>query len=183
MKRFFFVFSVILVIFLLISAGAVAVDEFWSIKPTSNGANFLGGYCISSIPYYGGPLNYPNGDLFLIRRASAGELKPDDAVLYSSGMNWLVKSGGITRVMEESVVVTRSDGVLAEVPKESVWGVYVVRAPSLAEILGVMKSGLAIGVFAAVHIFSIVLWRVLPARELTTDSLSKSDGDIASNLY
>jgi hypothetical protein len=183
MKRFFFVFSVILVIFLLISAGAVAVDEFYSIKPTSNGANFLLKYGISSIPYTGGPVNFPDGDLFIIRRASEDELKPGDVVLYSGGMNWLVKSGSITRVEDGSVFVTRSDGVLAEVPKQSVWGVYASRIPHLAEILAVMKSPLAIGVFAGVLVLSIVLWRVLPARESKTDYLSETDGEIASNLY
>jgi hypothetical protein len=187
MKRFFFVFSVILVIFLLVAAGAVAVDEFCSIKPTSSGAwflpKFLGGWGITSIPYYGGPLDYPNGDVFIVKRASADDLKPNEVVLYSGGMNWLVKSGCIKDVMNGGVAVTRSDNVPTEIPLENVWGVYVCRIPHLAEILGVMKSALAIGVFAGVLIVSIVLWRVLPARESNSDSLSESDGDIASNLY
>jgi hypothetical protein len=183
MKRFFFVFSVILIIFLLVAAGAVAVDEFCSIKPTSTGAQFLMGWGITSIPYYGGPLDYPNGDVFIVRRASAGELKPDEIVLYSGGMNWLVKSGCITDVSEGGVAVTRSDNVPAEIPAENVWGVYVCRLPRLAEILGVMKSVLAISVFAGVLVVSIVLWRALPSRERKSDSLSESDGDIASNLY
>ncbi len=183
MKRFFFVFSVILMIFLLIAAGAVAVDEFCAIKATSSSARFLMGWGITTIPYIGEPLTYPDGDVIFVKRAVPGSLRPGDVVLYSGGANWLVKSGRIEAVRDGNVAITRTDNAPMEIPAGSVWGVYVSRLPHLAEILRVMKSTLAIGVFAAVLVLSIVLWRALPSRQPKTDCLSQSDGDIASNLY
>jgi hypothetical protein len=182
MKRFFFVFSVILIVLLFITAGAMAVMEYGSIKVTSVNPPFLAGWGVSSIPYYGSSRTYPAGDLFVIKQLSLQDVKSGMVILYSGEKNWTVKSGDVSSVAADTVGVVRSDGVSENIPAKNIIGAYQYTVPYLAGILGTLKSAPAIAAFAAVLLLCVILSTVLPSRRVGARRLSKSDGEISSIL-
>jgi len=181
MKRFFFVFSIILIVFLLIAAGTIAAVDYGSIKVTSINPVFVAGWGITLIPY---STTYPASDAMLIRQASARDVKQGDVILYTGGTNWLVKSGSVAVVGEQGLSVVRSDGASSDILPADVKGLYKGSLPHFSDILGLLKSMLAIGIFATLLILSIVLWFLLPGtvHKRIEGRLSASDGEIATNL-
>lgn len=187
MKRFFHVFTIILIVFLFLAAGSIAAMTYCGINALSvqNGKQpvFLGGWGVTLMPYTGSAVVYPDGDLFVIQRASADTVKPGDVVLYANGTKWYVRSGYIASKSENGFNITASDGITAEEPAAAILGRYYKRVPYMGKVLTELESLPAIIVFAVVLALSFVLWLALPSRKDTGGALSESDKDIASILY
>jgi hypothetical protein len=171
-----------LIVLLFITAGAMAVMEYGSIKVTSVNPPFLASWGVSSIPYYGSSIVYPAGDLFVIKQQSLQGVQLGTVILYSGETNWTVKSGFVSSVAADAVGVVRSDGVSESIPAKNIIGAYQYTVPYLAGILDTLKSAPAIAIFAAVLLLSTFLSTVLPGRRIGARVLSKSDGEISSNL-
>lgn len=187
MKRFFFVFTIIMVIFLVLAAGSIAVVDNAGINALSSqsktGPVFIGHLGVTLLPFTSASVTYPDGDLFLIKQISAADVKPGNIVLYANGSKWYVRSGLVVSKTDKGFNITSSDGLSADEPAASIIGLYSSRVPYMGRILKELESPLAVIIFAVVLLLSIVLWRVLPSGKSANGVLSNSDSDIASILY
>lgn len=183
MKRFFFALSVALVALMIITAGASAALHYGGIWTETKSPAFLGGWGITQIPFTGKTIIFPSGDLHIIKRARASEVAPGDVVLFAGGSSWFVKAGCVEAVTADTVRLTVSDGTAVDEPASSVFGVYSSRIPRLVWLLGRAQSPVVVGIFTAVLLICIILWRRLPGRGRQDGALSESDCDIASILY
>jgi hypothetical protein len=180
MKRFFKVFSVILMIFLVAAAGMVAAVEYCAIKDGRT-PQFLLGYGITLIPHDAYPTSFPLGDVMIIRQVPAQEIVPGETVLYTDAGSNTLRSGYIYAQINQDLQLLDSGSAIAA---SDVIGVYDSRIPHLTGLLDTVKTPLALCVYGAVLLLSIILWIALPGkRKPASGKLSRSDGEIASNLY
>ena len=183
MKRFFFVFSILMFIFLVLMAGALAIAEYGAIDTYKPLPGFLQGWGVTLIPYHGSEVIYSNGDAFLIKQGSSQDVYVDKVVLFFVKDKKGIMSGYVSSGTEGLLSINGADGNRADVPISDIVGIYKNRIPYLGSILGTLRSPVAIGVLAAALIASILLWRLLPSAKPKFDGLSMSDSDIASILY
>lgn len=183
MKRFFFVFSIIMIVFLVLTAGCFAALAYGSIQTYNRAPVFFAGWGITEISFSGKRVVYPDGDIFLIRQVPAQDIDQADMILfYVTGMTGII-SGYVTNADDGTIRVEAANHTEMQVPPADVVGRYEGRIPGLGKALGMLRSPFAIGVFALVLVASIILWRRLPAKKGNSDDLGPSDGEIASILY
>lgn len=184
MKRFFCVFSIIMIVFLLLAACAMAVERYVAVSPDSQSLPSVGGWGITTIPFHGNTIVFPNGDMHIIQYASAQDVAPGEVVLFAGGSDWFAKSGYVESKTDTGFNITTADGKTTDEPAGSIKGIYKYRIPRLVEFINRLKSPLAMGVFAAALLASILLWRLLPGGgSRQGGALSESDEDIATILY
>lgn len=180
MKRFFKVFSVILMIFLVVAAGSVAAVENCALQDGRT-PQFLLGYGITLIPHDGYPFSFPQGSVIVIRQAQSQDILAGQTVLYADKDSNTLRSGYATSQIDQDVLLLGADKAMAA---SDVIGEYVVFIPHYVSVLETMKTPLALGVYGAVLLLSIILWIALPGRKpVVSNGLSRSDGEISSNLY
>jgi hypothetical protein len=182
MRRFFCIFSIILILFLFLAAGSVVAVDYGSVT-ASRSNTFIAGWGITAMPYYGKAITLAEGDVFIIKSASADDVKPYTVVLYSGAGGSAVQSGYVNVVTDSKLNIEFSGSVSSDVPLSGVVGIYKFAIPHMAEILDVVRKPLAVCIFAAVLLLSVILWRSLPKKGRASGKLSKSDEEIASNLY
>jgi hypothetical protein len=184
MKRFFRVFSIILILFLVLAAGAVVVVDYGAVRASGGNAWSMAGWGITVIPFDGNNRDLRSGDLFIIKKATAEDVIPGHIVLYAAGNGAPAQSGFVNEVTESKFSIEFSGGMTSDVPRSGEFGIYKFSIPHMVALLDVVKQPISICVFAAVLLASIILWRALPGKSRSSfTGLSESDGEIASNLY
>lgn len=182
MKTFFRVLLILEIVLLVLAAGMIALLQYRSIKPNDKAAAFIAGWGVTLMPYYGSDVQYPMGDVMLIRKVSAADVQSGDVVLYANGASGFM-AGQARERTEQGLTVTGAGDTVNAVADVSVAGVYRLRMPGFGTLLGTLRSPLSIGISAAALLLTLLLWRLLPAGKAEDAVLSRSDGDIASNLY
>lgn len=184
MKRFFLVFSIIMIVFLALIAGCLAAVQYGSIQTYKPDPVFINGVGITWIPYHGSKLVYPEGDLFVVRQASGQQIGAGKVVLVAvnDGHVSEIVSALVTGAQEDAFVVEAAGGDVLTVQPGDVLAVYETRVPNLAAALRSLGSPVSIAIYALVLAGSIALWRALPSKP-DYAGLSRSDGEISSNLY
>lgn len=180
MKRFFGMFSVILMIFLIAAAGSVAAVEYCAIQDGRT-PQFLLSYGITLMPHEGYPFSFPQGSVMLIRQAQPQDILAGQTVLYTDKDTNSIHSGYVTTQIGQDVTLLGWDKAITA---SDIIGKYIIFFPRYLSVLEIMKTPLALGVYGGVLLLSIILWIALPGRKLTvSNGLSRSDGEISSNLY
>lgn len=184
MKRFFLVFSILMIVFLALMAGSLAAVHYWAIETYKPVPQFVLGWAITAIPYNGDQVVYPMGDLYFVRQTSAGQIDASDVVLTikSDGRVQGIVSGLVTGKQGDAYLVEGVGGYSSLVQPGDVVGVYVNRIQGFIPLLEALSAPLPIAAFTLVLAASIVLWRALHGKR-THSGLSPRDGEISSNLY
>lgn len=183
MKRFFLVFSIMMIIFLILMTGVLAVVKYCAIETYNLRAVFFQGWGITLIPFHGSQVVFPDGSVYLIKQIEPQEIKPGNVVLFFTADRAGIMSGFVSSISEGILTLNDAAGNTIDVPAADIVGRYENAIKGWAKDLDTLQSPISISVFSAVLISSIILWRVLPSRKPEFDGLSASDGEISSILY
>ncbi len=180
-KRFFLVLSILMILFLVLMAGSIAAVQFGSIEAQKPLPPFIFGHAITTIPYNGEKLVYPNGDLFLIRQAQGG-VEAAKVVLFKAGEGQGIMSGLVVGMQGSAYQVEIAGGRHIAVSPEEIIGVYTGIIRGFVMTLQSISAPLSVLAFALALVVSISLWKVIPGKQADT-GLSRTDGEISSVIY
>ncbi len=180
-KRFFLVLSILMILFLVLMAGSIAAMQFGAIETRKPLPPFVFGHAITTIPYNGERVVYPNGDVFLIRQTKT-DAGVAEVILFNAGEGQGFLSGLVTGKQGDAYQVEIAGGRQGLVPMDQTVGVYVSRIRGFVATLQSISSPLSVLAFALALAASITVWKVIPGKPASS-GLSRTDGEISSVLY
>lgn len=184
MKRFWKALLTLVLIVVLLAAAVLAFDRYGVIGAGSTRFLSVMGYGATNIPLVAGDFYCPEGDLMVVRFMPEALPAVGDGVLaykFDANGQW----PGIVTGVEDGAFEVLPPGYdqPAQVPKEGMLAVYVLRIPYLAWAIGQLQRPVVMAGALGLLLILYILFRAWPApRPAYSKTLSKRDGEIETML-